>query len=198
MTPPGCGPISAKRHVSQSWGGDEPPRRYGVTREAIDRPRLRGRGRKGVSPPLGSGDRERLRYCVTSTLRARRGGDFIGRKYRHRAGTRQFSPLGVCHHSCVVRSHGLDTARPIVIAVQGQFNPDVPFVAVVPILDKARFEAMFGKSFERRKLVNDPVHAPDDTCPRDAKQQLCISLPSSDLALLYNDRALPPAQTHLG
>src|SRR5664279_5024352 len=53
MTPPGCGPISAKRHVSQSWGGDEPPRRYGVTREAIDSPRLRGRGRKGVSPPLG-------------------------------------------------------------------------------------------------------------------------------------------------
>ena len=53
MTPPGCGPISAKRHVSQSWGGDEPPRRYGVTREAVDSPRLRGRGRKGVSPPLG-------------------------------------------------------------------------------------------------------------------------------------------------
>jgi hypothetical protein len=93
-----------------------------------------------------------------------------------------------------VRSHGLDTARPIVIAVRGRLDSDVPFVAAVPVLDQARFQATLGKLFSSPpKLVSDPLHAPDDTCPRGAKPLLCISFPSPDLALVYNDRALAAA-----
>ena len=45
------------------------------------------RAKGGLSAARLPGTGGCLRYCVTATLRARRGGDFIGRKYRHRAGT---------------------------------------------------------------------------------------------------------------